>query len=478
MTSSHYSPSRILSRLSICTAALALALGVAPLQAAAPAFELKDNDVWVMAGDSITAQRLHTNYIEAFYRTRHPELHLHFRNSGIGGNRVGSILARFDYDVAAWKPTIVSIELGMNDVGGTEDVYIKGMKELIAKIRAIPAQPVLISSSPVDDGSILNDWKGERCQKLHPFTEALKKLAAEENVVVVDQYHALLDLWGQNRRKGEELAVKNGTWPPKATPVPAATPAATANGATPKPAPKPAPPIAPSLIPLTGDTVHPGSLGQYTMATVILEGLKADTAVSSATISADGKLVDAKRCRITDLTAKDGKLSFTRLDQCSTWPIQPVAKRAVELLPDVVNVSQYLLKVTGLPEGEYHVTINGKPAATVTAKDLTAGWNISNAIDGALGDRATIINALIANLQGPLNNAWREASAAVVHPDKYPAPVVKKDAQGKEVKSEPVKLTDAERQEKLATAQKAIEEAEAKVQTAVQPEALHFEIAK
>ena len=69
-----------------------------------------------MAGDSITAQRLHTNFIEAYYRTRYPNLRLHFRNSGIGGNRAGSVLARFDYDVAAWKPTIVSVELGMNDV--------------------------------------------------------------------------------------------------------------------------------------------------------------------------------------------------------------------------------------------------------------------------------------------------------------------------------------------------------------------------
>src|ERR1700722_15510229 len=100
-----------------------------------PALTPKPNDLWVMAGDSITAQRLHTNYIEAFYRTRYPGLNLSFRNSGIGGNRVGNVLARFDYDVAAWKPTIVSIELGMNDVndpklGDDPAGYIKGGGEL------------------------------------------------------------------------------------------------------------------------------------------------------------------------------------------------------------------------------------------------------------------------------------------------------------------------------------------------------------
>ena len=406
--------------------------------------------MWVMAGDSITAQRLHTNYIEAFYRTRHPEWHLHFRNSGIGGNRVGSILARFDYDVAAWKPTIVSIELGMNDVSGPVDVYIKGLKELIAKIRAIPAQPVLISSSPVDDGSIMGDWKSDRCKNIDPFTEALQKLAAEENIVFVDQYHALIDLWGENQRKGEALAIKNGTWPPKTTPAPAtpaATPAAVAPGAKPVAVRKPEPPIAPSLIPLGGNPVHPGPVGQYMMATVILEGLKADDQVSSATIQADGKVVEAKRCKITDVNAKGGKLSFTRLDECSPWPIQPEAKQAVELLPDALKLSQTILRVPGLAEGEYRVSIDGKPAATVSAKDLAAGWNIASAFEGALGDRANNIATLIANLQGPLNNEWRTESKA-------------KDA------------------DKLAAAQKAIDEAEVKIQAAVQPVAMKFEIEK
>src|SRR6187551_3344663 len=98
-------------------------IGGLPLLAADPALTVKQDDVWVMAGDSITAQKLHSNYIEAFYRTRYPKLNLHFRNSGVPGNTTRDILARFDYDVAKWKPTIVSVELGMNDVGGTVENY-------------------------------------------------------------------------------------------------------------------------------------------------------------------------------------------------------------------------------------------------------------------------------------------------------------------------------------------------------------------
>lgn len=75
------------------------------------AFPLKDGDTWVMVGDSITAQHLHSNYIEAFCYARFPKWTFHFRNSGVGGDTVAKALARFGWDVAAWKPTVVSVEI-------------------------------------------------------------------------------------------------------------------------------------------------------------------------------------------------------------------------------------------------------------------------------------------------------------------------------------------------------------------------------
>src|SRR5436305_1678479 len=85
---------------------------------AADTFPLQEGDVWVMAGDSITAQHLHSNYFEAFCYARYPKKTFHFRNSGVGGDTIPRVLARFDYDVAAWNPTVVSVALGMRDGGG------------------------------------------------------------------------------------------------------------------------------------------------------------------------------------------------------------------------------------------------------------------------------------------------------------------------------------------------------------------------
>src|SRR2546427_12924938 len=116
-------------------ALLGLVILAAPCSAAESTghrFPLKEGDIWVMAGDSITAQHLHSNYFEAFCYARYPRLKFAFRNSGVGGHTIPSTLARFDYDIAAWKPTVVSVELGMNDQGSTPtEKYLSNMKSIV-----------------------------------------------------------------------------------------------------------------------------------------------------------------------------------------------------------------------------------------------------------------------------------------------------------------------------------------------------------
>src|SRR5687768_15262613 len=95
------------NRLAIAIfAVLGLASASLRMAQAADGFPLRDGDTWVMAGDSITAQHLHSNYFEAFCFARYPQLTFRFRNSGVGGDTIPKVLARFDWDVAAWKPTV------------------------------------------------------------------------------------------------------------------------------------------------------------------------------------------------------------------------------------------------------------------------------------------------------------------------------------------------------------------------------------
>ena len=135
--------------------------------APAAEFPLKDGDVWVMAGDSITAQHLHSNYFEEFCFARYPDRTFAFRNSGVGGHTIPSTLARFEYDIAAWRPTVVSVELGMNDKGGTPtDKFVANMGTMVGRIRGVKARPVILSASPVNNGDTSDNLGGNQRLKI------------------------------------------------------------------------------------------------------------------------------------------------------------------------------------------------------------------------------------------------------------------------------------------------------------------------
>src|SRR4249920_3257592 len=197
-----------------CQFLLLIVLSIAcPVTAAEPGagFPLKDGDVWVMAGDSITAQHLHSNYFEALCFARYPKLKFAFRNSGVGGHTIPSTLARFDYDIAAWKPTVVSVELGMNDQGGTPtDKFVANMGTMVERIRGIKARPVILSASPINNGDTMAKLGGNK--RLHEYAVALKDFSAKEKIPYADQFHPLVDIWGKNKpneiRLGNILSVK------------------------------------------------------------------------------------------------------------------------------------------------------------------------------------------------------------------------------------------------------------------------------
>ena len=95
-------------------------LSIAP--ALAQDFYLKDGDRVVFYGDSITEQREYTARVEEFVLSRFPAWNVSFVHAGVGGDTVrggwaGEIDERLSRDVIPFKPTVVTIMLGMNDGG-------------------------------------------------------------------------------------------------------------------------------------------------------------------------------------------------------------------------------------------------------------------------------------------------------------------------------------------------------------------------
>lgn len=389
-------------------------------QAEPATFPLKQNDLVVMLGDSITAQHLHTNYIEAYCVTRFPKWNLRFRNSGVGGHTIGTGLARFDYDVANWKPTVVTVEFGMNDLGGgaaSVPNYTKNIPLLPERIKAINARPIFLTASPVNDGTGSTD-KGGRNEGLHLGALAVVEYSNEHGIPVADQFHALADLWKTNAAKGAEK------------------------------------------VNLTGDPVHPGGPGQLTMAYACLTGLGAPALVSKATIEASGKVVSATQCAITELKNEGGKLSFTRLDDCLPMPIPSEAVTGLKLVPLTEKLNDYTLTVTGLPAGKYTVTIDGAKVADVTSEQLTAGWNMSELTDGPIAAQTKAVLTAI-------GNKAREVGS-VRELNKFQSPAWLKDL---------AEQIETARQKQLTPLMAAVDKAEEKIHEAATPKAHRFEIA-
>ncbi len=414
-------------------------------------FPLKDGDIWVMAGDSITAQHLHSNYFEAFCFARYPGLKLAFRNSGVGGHTIPSTLARFGYDIEAWKPTVVSVELGMNDQGGTPtEKFVANMATMVERIRAIKARPIIFSASPMNNGDTLANLG--RNKRLHEYALALKEFAAKENIPYADQFHALLDVWGANKPK-ESLANSLALLKQLAQDD-------TVAGAEHLRAFLAAQEKTPiKAVSMQGDAVHPGPPGQLMMAAALLKALSADGFVSSVTLDAAGKVSEAKGCKVDAVQAEGGKIEFDRLDERLPFPIPDDARAILAFYPAILDLSQYTLKVTGLKAGNYTLKIGGVEAATLSAKELEAGVNLT-----ALGPvpQAKEVSPIIA--QGRAILAAVSAKEGIV--GGWRGLSQKAHAAG----------APAELKEQLGALTKKVEEADAAIREAARPRKLHFEL--
>ncbi|MGD0826310.1 MAG: SGNH/GDSL hydrolase family protein, partial [Terriglobales bacterium] len=137
---------------------------VAGLSVSAQKMAPRDGDRVVFYGDSITAQRFYTRFVEDFVLTRYPQLHVMFFNAGVPGDTVkggytGDASVRLRRDLFPHQPTVVTVMLGMNDGYYLPfdqkylDIYGDGYRKLLTAIQTnLPgARITLVSPTPYDE---------------------------------------------------------------------------------------------------------------------------------------------------------------------------------------------------------------------------------------------------------------------------------------------------------------------------------------
>jgi lysophospholipase L1-like esterase len=355
-------------------------------------FLLRDGGTVVFLGDSITYQRLYTTYIEAYALTRFPKQAFTFRNVGVGGDTawfrrrvasdenllfaasdteqqkmvekaVGAGLAR---DVLPLKPTVVTVDFGMNDHGFgafREDffrAYCRSQKEIVRALTKSRVRVVLLTPQPIEESGPRPD-QDLRNQALRKFSDGLKAICSTDGAVFVDQFDPYMALILREHAADPNAFIggDNG------------------NG---------------------GNSVHPGPAGHTLMAWAILRGLHAPALVSTMELDVSqperAKVVRAENCRVSNLKYDNGTLSFDRLDDALPMPVDPRAEPALKLAPVLDDLNRYEMKVTGLAAGRYNLTVDGDPAGSVTASELEKGCNLAIA-PGPITRQAQLVLSLV-----------------------------------------------------------------------------------
>jgi len=338
---------------------LLAALTVAVPVAGAGDFYLKNGDRVVFYGDSITEQRLYTVIAETYVVTRYPKLDAVFVHSGWGGDRVsggggGAIDTRLPRDVFAYKPTVITIMLGMNDgeysaeSEAVDKKFFDGYRHIVDAVHsALPGVRITaIRPSPYDDVTRPPNFPGGYNEVMISFGKWIANYAGEAGLDVADLNTDVVQVLAKaNEQNGEEAR---------------------------------------KIIP---DRVHPSFAGHLIMAEELLKSWGARAVVSAVAIDTSAGQPQVKSAEHAGITALSAEhlLEWTELDDALPLPFQSWQSMwgsgPLKLVLSSSDVAEALnrqsLRVTGLHDGVYTLEIDGQPVGTFNNDQLASGINLA-----------------------------------------------------------------------------------------------------
>ena len=366
---------------------VAAALALAPAAITQGTFPLKDGDRVVFYGDSITDQRLYTTFVETFVVTRFPRLKVWFVHSGVGGDRVtggwaGPIDLRLRRDVIAYKPTVMTIMLGMNDASyrGWDDAIFKtystGYQHIIDTMKqAVPGIRItVIQPSPYDDATRPPNIADGYNAVLIRYGQFVKELGEREHLVVADLNSPVVTMLEKAKAADPELAKK-----------------------------------------IIEDRIHPGPGGQLIMAEALLRAWNAPATVAAVEIDAAAKRVArADNAKVTDLQA-GSSLTWTETDSALPMPVDlndDVLALSVRCSDFIEALDQEPLKITGLAAERYVLKIEGEKVGDFTKERLQEGINLAT-LNTPMAKQAATVHDLTRKHNDIHFARWRDVQVAL-----------------------------------------------------------------
>ncbi len=191
----------------------------------------------VAFGDSTTAKRGPLRVYPDVLQQSLPNngLPVNVINAGIGGHHTNNAKARFENDVVRHAPDIVIIQFGINDSAvdvwknppATEPrikltTYVDNLSHFVHTLRKRNVKVVLMTPNPIRWTEKLRTMYGKPPYKpddddgfnvlLKEYAKHVRRLASNENVVLVDAY-AIFEEFGEQEDKSIDDLLLDGMHP-------------------------------------------------------------------------------------------------------------------------------------------------------------------------------------------------------------------------------------------------------------------------
>ena len=335
-----------------------------------PQFNVDPTPAVCVIGDSITHGGAYHANVFLFYATRFPHRELHMFNCGISGDTAAGVIRRLDWDVLSHKPSAATVLLGMNDAGSKHylrddekskearqpaiEKYAANLTNLVEELRKAKVRVTLLTPTIYEQNADTGtpNWLGYN-DALRLCGEEVKKVAKQFDLPVIDVHSAMNAV--------NEAAQRDD---PKFT--------------------------------LVGrDRVHPGSLGHMVIAYVMLMAQEMPSLVSKTVVAADSsKVTEQVNAKVTQLKISPTELSFDCLESALPFPLPAGAQGVLKLVPFQKNLNQELLKVTGLADGKYTLTIDDQTVGQFDAAELAFGINLADNTKTPQYQQALVVESL------------------------------------------------------------------------------------
>lgn len=323
------------------------------------AAKFEDGDRVAFIGDSITHGGYTHAYIYNYYATRYPNCDFTYINKGINGDRASSAQSRFEHDIYDANSNFnkVVIMLGTNDMSRGEyfvgkelesgaetrrnnliETYKREYRALLELVKAKSPEQVILVTPPMFD-----EWVPESNNETSPgFNNVIRKAGAivydfaQEygyDFVDVNTPQTIVDAY--QRQSNEDFT-------------------------------------------FTPDRVHPSNIGHYIMMYSFLKAQGESGEVASVSVDTAQQSANTSNAAVSDLAVSDDKITFTYLPNSLPMGADAVYREAEKLIPLTEELNRETITVSGLRDGLYQITMNGKPVMQATGAQLQGGVNIAD----------------------------------------------------------------------------------------------------